>query len=77
MDIKETKKLAKTPIDEELGGGGETIVDGPSTLSGDGVGDGLQAAGVFDVGVGVVGVVGVLVEGGVAPGELETVMASF
>jgi hypothetical protein len=79
MDNKEKKKLAKTPDDEEPGGGVEPGVFGLSAL-GDGAGVGVQSAGVLDLGAGVVG--GVFVEGGavvggVAPGEPETVMASF
>ena len=83
MGNKETKKVAKTPDDDESGG---MVVwpFGPSAI-GDGVGDdvgvGVQLAGVLpDVGEGVVG--GVSVEGGLvgvgaAPGEPETLMANF
>lgn len=40
MDNKETKKLAKTPDDEDLGGVGEAGVVGPSAL-GDSAGEGV------------------------------------
>lgn len=79
------KKLAKTARDEEAGWGGGAVFPVGSVGEGDGASSGGQAAGLFDVGEGVVG--GELAEGGgggteggEAPGEvaeLETVIASF
>lgn len=82
MDSRTGKKLANTDIDEEsYGGGGVPAGDVAEAggLPAFGVEDGVgaHASGWVEVGEGVVGVVGGLEVGGLAPGVPETVMASF